>query len=322
MREFELLGHIYAHNAQLRAASGGPALVLVPPGDDMALLQLRQNRVLIAADQVIEGRHFTRATPLDAVGRKAVLRNISDIAAMAGVPIACVATAALPRGMADDRMLALYEALRAAAEECSCPLVGGDTGTHVEADAPLVVGVTVLAEPGPTGRVVERQGACPGDALCVTGSLGGSLAADGGGRHLEPRPRVRHALELVRLLGDRLHSMIDISDGLGRDAAHLALGGDLNIQLDISAIPCMQGCTWQQALGDGEDYELAFACEGAPPKELLGVPVTVVGTFVAVDGSSEAVGAVWAVDESGRRRDVSRLGWEHGTGGTATGTPS
>ncbi|MFO0963269.1 MAG: thiamine-phosphate kinase [Phycisphaerales bacterium] len=306
MRESELIARIREHNATLGATGG--ARVLLPPGDDMAMVELAGRRVLVAADQVIEGRHFAPGTPMELVGRKAVARNVSDVAAMAAVPAACVATVALPAGMPDAQVLALGDGLRAAAARWRCPLVGGDIGTHAAA-GPLVVSVAILAEPGPTGRVLTRAGARAGDLLCVTGALGGSLEPGGGGRHLLFEPRVEAALALVQSLGARLHAMIDLSDGLGRDAGHLAQEGGLAVEIDAAALPCHPGCDWRRALGDGEDHELAFACEGTPPSEVAGVPVRVVGRFQPADPGQPRVRV--RAGATVHRGDT--LGWEHAT---------
>jgi thiamine-monophosphate kinase len=304
MREFELIAEICKHNAAL-AASGG-AEVLVPPGDDMALVKLHGNRVLVAADQVIAKRHFVDGTPMEQVARKALARNISDIAAMAGVPACAVATVALPAAMPDHEVRALADGLRAAGHAFRCPVVGGDVGTHATTDGPLVVSVSVLAEPGPTGRVVTRAGACVGDFLCVTGTLGDGWRNDGSGRHLSFTPRIAEALALVDALGDRLHAMIDISDGLARDAGHLATASNLAVRIDGALLPCADGVGWHAAVATGEDYELAFACAGQPPSFVAGTAVTVVGRF------QEPGGARVAVKIDAVEHDVSTLGWEHG----------
>jgi thiamine-monophosphate kinase len=264
----------------------------------MALVKLTGRRVLVAADQVIAGRHFALGTPMGLVARKALARNISDIAAMAGVPACAVATVALPASMPDHEVHALADGLRAAALAFQCPVVGGDIGTHAAADGALVVSVSVLAEPGPTGRVVTRNGAQVGDLLCVTGTLGDGWHANGSGRHLSFTPRVAEALALVEALGDRLHAMIDISDGLARDAGHLATASDVAVRIDAAQLPCADGA--------GEDYELAFACSGEPPASVAGTPVTVVGRF------QESGGARVAVRVGSEEHDVSALGWEHG----------
>jgi len=304
MRESELIADICKHNAELAACGG--AEVLLAPGDDMALVKLGGQRVLVAADQVIAGRHFAAGTPMDQIARKALARNISDIAAMAGVPACAVATVALPAAMPDHEVRALADGLRAAALVFQCPVVGGDIGTHAAADGALVVSVSVLAEPGPTGRVVTRAGACVGDLLCVTGTLGDGWRSDGSGRHLSFTPRIAEALALVEALGDRLHAMIDISDGLARDAGHLATASGLAVRIDGAQLPCAAGAGWQAAVGTGEDYELAFACAGQPPSSVAGTPVTVVGRF------QEPGGVRVTVCIGTEEHDVSALGWEHG----------
>ena len=304
MRESALIGEIVRANAQL--ASCGGAHVVIPPGDDMAEVRLGGPRMLIATDQVVEGRHWTRGTPLATVARKAMARNVSDVAAMAAVPSCAVAAVTLPAGMADADVRALAEGLRAAAREFRCPVVGGDIATHAEAGAPLVLSVAITAEPGPSGRVVTRAGAQAGDLLCVTGTLGDGWRPDGGGRHLAIRPRVAEALELVAHLGDRLHAMIDVSDGLAADAGHLADAARLSVEIDAARLPAEPGLAWQHAVGAGEEHELAFACAGEPPASVAGTPITVVGRFVP------RAEARCTVVVGGARLDASNLGWEHG----------
>lgn len=312
MRELELLQRIYARHAQW---GGAPGRVLIPPGDDMCLLENPGSRVLTAVDQVVEGRHFLPGTDPAAVGRKAMLRNLSDVAAMAAEPWAALATVVFPPGFTQEEAQRLHTGLWETAREWNCPLAGGDIAVHAAAGAPLVVTVTILALPGPTGRVIERAGAREGDLLCVTGSLGGSYdKATGGGRHLEFTPRIRHAQELVRLLGDRLHAMIDLSDGLGRDAAHLARAAGLDVEIPGERLPCSAGAGWRNALSDGEDYELAFACDGnagGVPEKVLGVPVTVVGKFVPAGGISGASGGGCRVFADGQWHDAAGMGWAH-----------
>lgn len=304
MRESTVIAGIVARNAEL-AAMGG-ARVVVPPGDDMALVELGGRRVLCAADQVIEHRHWDAGTPLELVARKALARNVSDIAAMAGVPSCALATAAFAADAREADAEALAEGFRRAGREFRCPVVGGDVGMHAAPGAPLVVSVSVLAEPGPTGRVVTRAGARPGDLLCVTGRLGNAWGPGGTGRHLAFVPRTAEALELVHVLGDRLHAMIDVSDGLAVDARHLAQASGCSVEVDAAALPCADGAAWKSALGAGEDYELAFACDGPPPAEVCGTPVTVVGRFI----ERQAPWVTALVD--GARLDAGNLGWEHG----------
>lgn len=304
MREHAVVRRIIAANAALRGQPG--AEVLVPPGDDMAMVSLGGARVLVAADQVIEGRHWRAGTPMALVARKAVARNASDVAAMAGVPACCVATVALPPDLPDAEVAALCDGLLAAGREFGCPVVGGDTGMHGAPGSPLVLSVSVLARPGPSGRVVERRGARAGDALCVTGRLGAAAGFGTDGHHLRFTPRVAEALALVEALGDRLRAMIDLSDGLASDAGHLAAAAGIAVEIDAASLPCAAGAGWRQAVGTGEDYELAFAVEGPPPAHAAGTPVTAVGRFV--DGPP---GCVLLRDAEGVH-DITGIGFEHG----------
>ena len=139
MREFELLSHIYRSNTAL------PADVAIPPGDDMGAVTLGDTTVLVTVDQVADGVHIDLATtPIEKVGRKAITRNLSDVAAMAAKPVGAVAAACLPVGFGEDRAKALFDAMRATAEDFNCPLIGGHLSTW---DQRLIIPVTVFAHP-------------------------------------------------------------------------------------------------------------------------------------------------------------------------------
>ncbi|MFM8872127.1 MAG: AIR synthase-related protein, partial [Phycisphaerales bacterium] len=133
-----------------------------------------------------------------------------------------------------------------------------------------------------------------------------SVAAGGGGRHLAIRPRIAEALELVAQIGDRLHAMIDVSDGLATDAGHLADAERLSVEIEAARLPADPALPWQHVVGAGEEHELAFACAGEPPVSVAGTRVTVVGRFVP---RAEARCTVLV---GGARHDASNLGWEHG----------
>lgn len=294
-----------------------PGRVLLPPGDDMAMLGLdSMERLLVAADQVVIGRHVRVDEAPDVIGRKAVLRNLSDVAAMAARPVALLATATL----SPDRDQRWAEALHAGLHETGlafdAPLIGGDLATHARIGTPDVISVTILARPGgEDGRVVTRRGAAAGDLLAVTGRLGGSLAGDGRGRHLDFPPRIEEAITLSAILRKDLISMMDVSDGVARDAGRLATADGVGVRIDADRIPCSVDCDWRAAIGDGEDYELLFACRRDPPGEIDGVPVTVIGRFESTPGTSGRV----LVDVDGGSIDVEGLGWEH-AGDSTDGT--
>lgn len=296
MRESELLEHIYARSAGL-AASGGWSVV-VGPGDDAAVLRSPAgDTLLITVDQLVEGRHYEPGTAIDLIARKAVARSVSDIAAMGGRPSWATATAVLPKGYAHAD--GLFDAMARWAAHWGCPLIGGDIASHGSSDHPLTLTVTVAG--APIAEPVRRSGARAGDGVYVTGALGGSL---GSGRHLTFEPRVGAAAGLVAALGARLHAMIDLSDGLGRDAGRVARASGVRVELDAAAIPRHAGVeTWRDAAGDGENHELCFAAAGDVPGEVAGVAVTRVGRAL------EGAGCV--VLDGGRAVEAGELGWDH-----------
>ena len=310
MREFKLLERIFEANRAL------PPHVLVPPGDDMALLSLRgAGRLLVAADSVIEGRHTPRGIDPYAIGRKAVLRNVSDVAAMGNArPIASIATVVLPRDTTDERAWRLYEGLRDTAARWDAPLVGGDIATAADStpNATIIASVTILAVPLDERRPVATRGdACTGDGVYVTGTIGGAWdPATGLGRHLDFTPRLGVAQRLSAELGDRLGAMIDVSDGLGRDLGHIATMSQVAIEIDLARVPVARGRAARVAIGDGEDYDLAFTARGEVPAAIDGVPITRIGSVVA------GTPAVVACDGSARF-DASQAGFEHDGGGVA-----
>lgn len=297
-----------ALHAHIRRASGDlPAWVRVPPGDDMAVLDLPSGSIMIAADQVIEGKHFVAGTPWVQVAHKAVARNLSDVAAMIGHPIACIATVAAPAGFTQTH--ALFDALHAAGLRMNCPLVGGDYGTSAEAHSPLVISITVLAREG--AHTPLRSAAQAGDSLFVTGLIGGSLQANGSGHHLSFTPRLAEAHELSRLFGARLHAMIDLSDGLARDGTRLARASGLQAVIESESLPCRDQCGWSRAISDGEDYELLFSLGevgGAIPSQVCGTAITRVG-FLRAPPTGDDRPLILRVNDG--EESIEQLGFEH-----------
>jgi thiamine-monophosphate kinase len=307
MREFDLLRRVYEANEALGER------VTLPPGDDMGAVRLLSGaNVLLAVDQLVAGRHYDpNVVTMRQAGRKAIARSASDIAAMAARPSASLAAVVLPKGMAESDAIELFDGMREAADEFGCPLMGGDLAEHGDPGHPLVCSITVLAEPGPAG-MVGRGGARIGDGVYVSGELGGSYDENGLGRHLTFTPRIREGLALAEALCDRLHAMIDVSDGLGRDASHIAEMSGVRIEIDATAIPCRAGRAWEDAVKDGEDYELLFTSDVPVPGEVGGVPVRRIGTVVErAEGDGEP-GKVIVVDGP-RRTAIDDRGWQHGS---------
>lgn len=313
MRETPLLEHIYQRSRDL---AGAYAHVLVGPGDDCAVLATGPGAVMVTVDHAIEGRHFVRGTPWELVARKAMARSVSDIAAMAGRPAWSLATAALPPEFPQADAAAIVDHLNRFAARWGCPVVGGDVGT-TEPGAPAVLTVTVAGLPHPARGPVLRSTARPGDHCWMTGRLGGSFPS---GRHLTFEPRIAEARWLADRLGPDLHAMIDLSDGLGRDAARVAQASGVRVRLESALFPLHPATTGGGAeapaghpAADGEDYELFFTTapgvalpEACP---VTGTPLTRIGSVLPV-----ATGTPWScviADADGREWDCAALGWEH-----------
>lgn len=297
MRESELLAHIAARSADL-AGRGG---IVVGPGDDAALVQLT-GAILLTVDQLIAGRHFDPHTStIDQIARKSVARSVSDIAAMAGAPLCGLATGCLPDGFAQGDEL--FDRMAHWARHFGCPLVGGDVAT---APGPLMLTVTVLGRAHARRGAVLRSDAAPGDHVYVTGRLGGSFAS---GRYLSFEPRVREATWLADMLGDRLGAMIDLSDGLGRDAGRIAAASGVQIELEPGRLPLHAAVReWERAMSDGEDYELLFTVrpDVELPNRAPGTDVTF--TRIGSVRTGSGCGIRWA---DGSWTDVSERGWDH-----------
>ncbi len=249
-------------------------------GDDAAVVDPPDGPLLLAADAIVAGVHTPEDVPLEDVGWKAVVVNVSDIAAMGGRPLYLLVTVAAPPGTDLDR---LFDGIAEAAQAYVCPVVGGD----LTSGDTLVVTVAVAGTVD--GTPVMRSGASPGEAIYVTGPLG-AAAASGWTR----RPAARVA-EGVDARGAGATAMIDVSDGLIADLGHIADESGVGFALD--EVPLAPGATLEQALTGGEDYELVFT---AP------APRVPVGLRVGVCTADPAERTL-----AGQPLPVGVGGWEH-----------
>jgi thiamine-monophosphate kinase len=318
--------------ASLERAGHG---VRVGLGDDCAVLEPTGGAVLVATtDLLIEDVHFRRrwAEPAD-IGWKALAVNLSDIAAMGARPRWALVALACPPGTAADEVEAFYEGALALADRHDVVIVGGDTSASPSG---WFVNVTVLGEA--VGAPLRRSGARPGDILAVTGALGRSGAglalverpaapddlpadvlADHTGAHLRPVPRVPEGRWLGGAGG--VTAMIDLSDGLATDVAHVAAESGVGVRVEVARLPVDAGTrrvaaalgadalAW--ATGAGEDYELLLACAPAAFPRLRDGLARTVGTRLTVIGEVvPATAGVGFVDAAGRSVSV-RQGFEH-----------
>ena len=266
MNEFELIARL------TKSLPSHPAVV-AGAGDDCAVLEvgLPDRWLLFKTDAVVEGIHFTRDTAPEKIGYKALARCLSDVAAMGGTPAAALVTIALPQKFDVKFIEAIYTGLRALAWEHEVAVVGGETTTNPER---MLISVALVGFV-PRGQAVWRSGAKPGDAIFVTGELGGSLA----GKHLEFKPRLAEGRWLAQHFP--VHAMIDLSDGLAGDLRHILKASRVGAELLKSAVPiaCVAKLRakthssakppFVAALTDGEDFELLFTVPGAEAVKLV-----------------------------------------------------
>ncbi len=254
MNEFELI-------ARLRPRLPGNDSVVVGAGDDCAVLASPGpgRQLLLKTDCVVEGVHFLPDTEPARIGRKALARALSDIAANAGTPTAAVVTLGLPEGFDPARIEALYEGMAELARRHDVAIVGGET---TRSPGSFFVSVSLVGWVE-EGKAVLRSGAKVGDALFVTGELGGSIL----GHHLDFEPRLAEARWLAAHID--IHAMMDLSDGLAGDLPHLlAESGVPGAEIHREALPIRRAAQLRAregdtatpavaaALGDGEDFEL------------------------------------------------------------------
>ena len=276
-------------------------------GDDCAIFRPRggSEDLLFTTDMLVEGTHFRLETHNAAdAGWKALARGLSDIAAMGGEPRFCLVSLALAPGTGALWVDGFYRGLLKLAEREDTPLAGGDL-SH----APHVTCDIVVCGAVPRGRALRRDGARAGDAIYVSGALGGSAfgLAKGPGpkaggkawlRHARPEPR----LALGRFLRERVQATaaMDLSDGISLDLRRLCLASRL--AAEIEAPPRYAGASLEQALHGGEDYELLFTArpEHVPP-EFAGLPLTRIGTMRRGEAGAVTLGGL----------SLAPLGYDH-----------
>ena len=225
--------------------------VIAGAGDDCAIVDLgARGRVgLLKTDCVVEGVHFTPKADAESVGWKAMARALSDFAAMSGVPQFALVTLVAPSATKVAWVKKLYRGLNKAAQKFGVAIIGGETSnTH----GPVVISVSAIGF-AEKNRCVLRSCGKSGDALFVTGRLGRSIR----GHHLRFTPRITESRWLTKNFS--IHAMMDLSDGLGADLPRLVRASKLGYKIDIKNLPLAPGARIDNAISDGEDYELLFA---------------------------------------------------------------
>ena len=276
--------------------------IVVDSGDDAAVLKGGRGHLLFKTDSVIDGVHFdSRTAKPEEIGHKAIARCLSDIGAMGCYPTFAVVAMMIPRNAREAWIRRLLTGLERTARRFETAVVGGDVASHA---GKLAINVALLGETRDL-KPIRRSGARVGDAIMVTGPLGGSIR----GKHLRFTPRVREGIELNRRF--EIHSMIDLSDGLATDLGHLCEESRVGAVVEEQRIPIapparrLPGLALDHALFDGEDYELLFTLS-AP--EAVRVEKAKLGRVI---GQVSAVDGFYLRDRRGNLREVQRRGFEH-----------
>jgi thiamine-monophosphate kinase len=302
MNEFELI-------ALLTEGLPSNDSTVLGAGDDCAVLDLGipDRWLLFKTDAVVEGIHYTVDAEPGKVGRKALARCLSDVAAMGGKPVAALVTLGLPRGYNPKWAQSVYAGMSELARRYGVAIVGGET-TTVPEGALLSVALVGTVD---KNKCVKRSGAMPGDAIFVTGELGGSIQ----GKHLDFEPRIEQAQWLVEHFA--IHAMIDISDGLAGDLRHITNSSHTGAELLADAIPTSDAARKgtkppiQAALEDGEDFELLFTIPARQAVPLLdawklqfpGLKLSCIGKITKNSG--------FILREGDRIRNIQEHGYTH-----------
>jgi thiamine-monophosphate kinase len=318
--------------ARIRDLVGKPPKgIVIGIGDDAAVFRRRPGFLsVLTTDALVEGIHFDLSyTPPDSLGWKSLVSNISDVAAMGGIPQYAAVSLAIPRDRETGWVESFYRGMIRCGKDCGCTVVGGDT---VESKSGLFISVTVTGEVKEK-QIVTRSGAKPGDIVCVLGDVGKSRAGlevlERGirGRRfsrcvrhfLEPPIRLPQIQDLISRV--RVSSMIDVSDGLASEISHLAEESGLGCEVWEDRIPVdSEAILWAKesnhrrslySLESGEEYTVCFTLN---PKEYRRmdavmnaggkVPVTAIGKMT-VPGQGRFV------QRDGERQTLSCTGWDH-----------
>jgi thiamine-monophosphate kinase len=300
-----------------KVLSGTGPEVRVGVGDDAAVVASGSGEMVLTTDSLVEGTHFRRPqTTARDLGAKAIVVNLSDLAAMAAGPRYALCALALSDRVDAAWVMELFGGMREACDEHAVWLVGG----NLTRGSDLSVTVTVVGEVAP-GRAILRSGAMSGDRIVVTGTLGGAAAGrrivegsdhrglepserDAVTRFMRPTARIGEAGILARSAS----AMIDVSDGLTSDLARLCAASGLGARIELDAIPIHAAAALPDALGGGEDYELLATLAdpndaAAEIDSTFGVEVTSIGVITVEPG-------LVAVGPDGRSAPVELVGWD------------
>lgn len=270
-------------------------------GDDAAVIEISKNKyVLYTCDSLVSGVHFLEkySSPYD-IGRKVAAVNLSDIASMGGTPKYMLVSLFLPKGTAEKFIDTLYEGLTEECKKYNVEIIGGNIAKNNK----FIIDIFLVGEVNPKNLVL-RSGARVGDAVMVTGTLGGSL------RRFIPIPRVKEGILLGR--SGMVSSMIDLSDGLSSDIQHICDESNVGVKIFFKKLLVSKGVSRLTALNAGEDYELCFTAAfknisylSKLLKKKTGTKITVMGEVISPNRGR------WLIDENSKKIKLVAKGWDH-----------
>lgn len=308
-------------------------------GDDCAIMDLAGDQLLLATcDSQVEGVHFTLQTSSPKqIGRKALAVNLSDIAAMGGVPRFALVSLLIPSHFSLEILEGMYAGLRQEAERFATAIVGGNISSSGSASS-LTIDITLLGSVM-RDHAITRSGARPGDILCITGYLGDSAAGlftllhperiysqaahdQVCAAHRTPHPRIAEGHILSQFGSRVITAMLDVSDGLSGDLAHLCERSQVGVRVELARLPLSPAIhtiahetgqdPWHWALHGGEDYELLFTIAQGYEQQVIEAVQTATGTPVTVIGSILPVAEqMQLLYPDGHQENILPQGWDH-----------
>lgn len=339
--EFGLIERLKTKCNELRLSEKVKDQIILGIDDDTAITRPATGMLqLSTSDLLVEGVHFDLTyTSMKHLGWKLMVVNLSDIAAMGGVPVYAIVTIALPAKISVEMVEELYEGILHAAQTYSCAIIGGDTSTSI---GNTMLSATITGEV-PDRFLKRRNGAKPGDLLCVTGNLGLSHAGlqvllrekkrfieshqqngfesnlgiytEAVTKHLAPK--ARFDISMIAAQQEWVHAMIDISDGLTSDLRHICKQSSTGAELYEEKIPSdplvekiadeFEQSPLDYMLYGGEEYELLFTVDPGHTNDLAEMlsGVSVIGTI------TKETETVDLITKNGERKTIMRGGYDH-----------
>lgn len=324
----EKIGELGLIKRLTKGLSLDDARVVMGPGDDTAVIRTKKGAkfTLFTIDTLVEGIHFTldTLTPYQ-IGKELLAANLSDIAAMGGIPQYALVSLGLKSGTSIKFVDGLYRGIKALAKKYGVSIIGGDT---VQSPQQLTLTIALLGEVEQK-HLTRRSGARTGDRILVTGNLGGRAAHRLKGGYFPPQPRVEEAKVIVKKF--KPTSMIDLSDGLASDLRRICEASQVGAEIQLEKIPVSQKTRHlarelgqdplSLALEGGEDYELLFTLSRLYPLPSKGkgkarksspransdlkFPLSLIGEI------TEKKGKIFLVDRNGHRHSLEARGYEH-----------